>query len=134
MIKEIFPASLANNLPSNEQIAARAGDVIIGTFSEPPVGATGSKAIIDIHNDAVITIAPVDQLEGIVSAVNSLLVEQEYPNKSSWNLQMKIELKKRLGFHELIQESIRTNVNKMHACISYTPAQSFQVYIGCLEY
>jgi len=77
VIKEIFPASLANNLPSNEQIAARVGDVIIGTFSEPPVGATGTKAIIDIHNDAVITIAPVDQLEGIVSAVNSLLLEQQ---------------------------------------------------------
>ena len=69
VIKTIFPASAARNLPSNEQIAAEVGNISIGTFSNPPTPAAETKAIIDIHNDAVIVIAPAEQLEKIITAI-----------------------------------------------------------------
>jgi len=83
VIKAIFPASSVKNLPSNEQIAAEVGNISIGTFSEPPAptasflrsktaGAAKSMAIIDIHNDAVIAVAPASQLEKIITAIEQL--------------------------------------------------------------
>ena len=69
VIKTIFPTSAARNLPSNEQIAAEVGNISIGTFSNPPTPAAETKAIIDIHNDAVIVIAPAEQLEKIITAI-----------------------------------------------------------------
>jgi type II secretory pathway component GspD/PulD (secretin) len=71
-IKAIFPASEVTKFPSNEQIAAKVGDISIGTFSNPPSGTAKTKAIIDVHNDAVIAIAPTGQLERIISAVEQL--------------------------------------------------------------
>ena len=64
-----FPVSAAKNLPSNEQIAAEVGNISIGSFSNPPSGAGAAKAIIDVHDDAVIAIAPADQLEKIIEAI-----------------------------------------------------------------
>ena len=76
VIKTIFPASSAKDYPSNEQIAAELGDILIGTFSEPPVGDVPAKAIIDIHNDTVIAVAPVSQLERIISAIERVPISQ----------------------------------------------------------
>ena len=72
LIKAIVSASEVGNLPSNEQIAAEVGDISIGTFSEPPSKDALSKAIIDIHEDTVIAVAPVRQLERIISAIGRL--------------------------------------------------------------
>ncbi len=71
-IKAVFPASEVENLPPNEQIATEVGDISIGTFSNPPTGAAKAKAIIDVHNDAVIAVAPAGQLERIISAIEQL--------------------------------------------------------------
>lgn len=71
-IKAIFPASEVTKFPSNEQIAAKVGDISIGTFSNPPSGTAKTKAIIDVHNDAVIAVAPEGQLERIISAIEQL--------------------------------------------------------------
>ncbi|MBA7646686.1 Type 3 secretion system secretin [subsurface metagenome] len=71
-IKAIFPSSEAKNLPSNKQIAAEVGKISIGTFSEPPAPAEKTRAIIDIHNDAVTVIAPAEQIERIISAIKQL--------------------------------------------------------------
>jgi type II secretory pathway component GspD/PulD (secretin) len=68
-IKAILPASEVENLPSYEQIAAKVGDISVGSFSNPPQDAAKTKAIIDVHNKFVIAIAPVSLLEKIVSAV-----------------------------------------------------------------
>ena len=43
VIKTIFPALAAENLPSNEQIAAEVGNISIGTFSAPPAPAAKSR-------------------------------------------------------------------------------------------
>ncbi len=70
-IKAICPASEADSLPSNDKIEAELGDISIGTFSEPPVGAA-AKAIIDIHNDAVVAVAPAGYIENIILAIEKL--------------------------------------------------------------
>jgi type II secretory pathway component GspD/PulD (secretin) len=72
VIKAILPGSEAKKLPSNEQIAAKVGKISIGTFSEPPSRATGAKAIIDMHNGAIVALAPAEQLERIINAVEQL--------------------------------------------------------------
>jgi type II secretory pathway component GspD/PulD (secretin) len=72
VIKSILPASGAENMPSKEEISAEVGNISIGTFSEPPALAAKSKAIIDIHNGAVIAIAPAGELEKIVTAIEQL--------------------------------------------------------------
>ena len=83
VIKAFFPPCGVKNLPSNEQIAAKVGNISIGTFSEPPALAASflrgktaraakSKAIIDIHNDAVIAVAPARELAKIVTAIEEL--------------------------------------------------------------
>ena len=69
VIVEIFTASGAGNLPSSEQLAAQIGNISVGSFSNPPTGGAGAKAIVDIHNGAVVVVAPVSRLEKIVSAV-----------------------------------------------------------------
>jgi type II secretory pathway component GspD/PulD (secretin) len=88
-IKAIFPASEVTKFPSNEQIAAKVGDISIGTFSNPPSGTAKTKAIIDVHNGSVIAVAPDGQLERIISAIEQLhrseaqALQGSEPNKSA---------------------------------------------------
>jgi len=88
-IKAIFPASEVTKFPSNEQIAAKVGDISIGTFSNPPGDTAKTKAIIDVHNDAVIAVVPAGQLEKIISAIEQLRGSEarapqgSEPNKSA---------------------------------------------------
>jgi general secretion pathway protein D len=89
VVKAILPVSAARNMPSNEQIAAKLNPsltrgISIGSFSNPPGLNASTKAIIDIHNDAVIAVAPARLLEKIVSVVGKLqnsdrLEAQEIP-------------------------------------------------------
>lgn len=69
VIKAISPASEAKKLLSNEQIAAKVGNISIGTFSEPPTRTAKTKAIIDIRDDSVVAIASAEQIERIISAI-----------------------------------------------------------------
>jgi len=74
VIKAILPVTAARNIPSNEQIAARLSPsltrgVSIGSFSTPPSQDAKIRAIIDIHHDAVIAIAPPSLMDQIVAAV-----------------------------------------------------------------
>ena len=71
-IKQIPAALLAQDLLSNERIAAKVADISIGNFSEPPAGPAQRRAIIDVHDNAVIIIAPAKHLEKIVSAIGPL--------------------------------------------------------------
>ena len=73
VIKEILRVSSARDLPSIEQIGAKFVDLSIGTFSDPPTRIGQAKAIVDIHNGALVAVAPAGRLQEIVSAVNSLL-------------------------------------------------------------
>ncbi len=73
-IKTLLPASAVRNMPSNDQIAAKLSPsltkgISIGSFSAPPSEQTGTKVIIDIHNDSVVAVAPVALLDTIASVV-----------------------------------------------------------------
>ncbi|MCK4753390.1 MAG: hypothetical protein KAS75_08080 [Planctomycetes bacterium] len=74
VIEAICPTSMIGTLPSNEQIEAEVGDISIGTFSNPPQRSDiiRNRAIIDIHGDSVIAIAPVIEIGQILSAVRRL--------------------------------------------------------------
>jgi general secretion pathway protein D len=74
VVKTILPISAVRSMPSNEQLAAKlttsiTRGVSIGSFSNPPGSNAATKAIIDIHNDAVVAIAPVRLLDKIVAVV-----------------------------------------------------------------
>jgi len=72
VIKSIFPVSKYEELPSVDKLSTVIGDISIGTFLEPPIDTAKVKAIIDIHGDSVIAIAPVDVMERIISAMEQL--------------------------------------------------------------
>ncbi|MFC1635597.1 secretin N-terminal domain-containing protein [Planctomycetota bacterium] len=89
VIKAILPVSSARNLPSNEQIAARLSPsltrgVCIGSFSNPPSSDAKIKAIIDIHNDTVVAIAPPSLIDLIVAVIGQSpdIQASKQPNKS----------------------------------------------------
>jgi type II secretory pathway component GspD/PulD (secretin) len=71
-VSRLSGASVGNNFPSNEQIASKLGNIGIGSFSNPPAVNAKYRAMIDVHNGAVIVVAPVRKLEMILSVVEEL--------------------------------------------------------------
>jgi general secretion pathway protein D len=71
-IQNIFPATEAGKLPPKEQIAAKVGNITIGGFTTVPAEQTGTRAIIDFHNDALVVIAPTSVIDKIVTTVRQL--------------------------------------------------------------
>ena len=71
-VRTAFSASVAKNLPSNEQVAAKVGNISIGSFFNPPAVNAKVRAIMDIHNDALVVVAPVSSVDKIISAVRQL--------------------------------------------------------------
>ncbi|MHC4431320.1 MAG: hypothetical protein ACYTBS_05730, partial [Planctomycetota bacterium] len=77
VIQALLPVSAARNMPSNDQIASKlhpslTRGISVGDFSNPPSKDASTRAIIDIHKDSVVAIAPAKLLERIVSAVAPL--------------------------------------------------------------
>ncbi|UCF16562.1 MAG: hypothetical protein JSW59_03700, partial [Phycisphaerales bacterium] len=77
VVKEILPVSAARSMPSNDQIAAKlhpslTRGISIGSFSDPPLKDVSSRALIDIHKNAVVAIAPIKLLERIESVVRPM--------------------------------------------------------------
>jgi general secretion pathway protein D len=72
VIRKVFGASVARNLPSPELIAAKTVNISVGSFSNPPTGEAKTKVIVDVYNDAVIIVAPIRILDRIISAVRRL--------------------------------------------------------------
>jgi general secretion pathway protein D len=70
-IRRLGPAWDARKMPSNQQIADAVGGISIGTFANPPRDNTKKRGIIDVHNGAVVVIAPVALLADIQTAVES---------------------------------------------------------------
>jgi len=64
-VKVLLPASEANQMPSADAMAAEIGKISIGTFYNLP-GGTGYKAIVDIHENKLIAIAPVAVMDKFV--------------------------------------------------------------------
>jgi hypothetical protein len=70
-IRQLGHAWDARKMPSNQQIADAVGGISIGTFANPPRDNTKKRGIIDVHNGAVVVIAPVALLADIQTAVES---------------------------------------------------------------
>jgi type II secretory pathway component GspD/PulD (secretin) len=68
VIRTIMSSWSAQDYAAIDRISAAMGDVVVGTFSNPPVAIGQPKAIVDIHRGALITIAPANQLDRIMSA------------------------------------------------------------------
>ncbi len=58
VIENLGAASVVRTLPSNSQIAARLGNIRIGTFTDPPQTDKQARGIIDIQGGAVLAIVP----------------------------------------------------------------------------
>ena len=71
-VSRISGASAGNNFPSNEQIASKLGNIAVGSFSNPPAVNAKYRAMIDVHNGAVIVVAPERKMEMILSVAREL--------------------------------------------------------------
>jgi hypothetical protein len=72
VVTAILPASTARNMPSNEQVEAEVGNISIGNFSNPPDDDAAAKAIIDIHGDSLVVVAPASRFREILFAIEQL--------------------------------------------------------------
>jgi type II secretory pathway component GspD/PulD (secretin) len=68
-IKTIDSIPPGRPLPENKRITEKTGEIVIGTFAEPPGKTTLPTAIIDTHNQGLIIIAPVELIDGIIAAI-----------------------------------------------------------------
>jgi len=68
-VAQLGRASSASTLPTSNRIADAVGGITIGTFDHPPRGIEKVKALIDVHDGAVVAVAPVFQLQDIKLAV-----------------------------------------------------------------
>ncbi len=76
-VKAILPEAGIEKLPSNRQIAETVGKISIGTLSNPPTDTTLARAIVDVHNDAVVVVAPQNLLARVISAIEQKPFTQE---------------------------------------------------------
>jgi type II secretory pathway component GspD/PulD (secretin) len=58
LIETLAPVSDARGIPTNGQIAEALGNVVVGTFANPPQVGERGRAIIDIHGESVVAIIP----------------------------------------------------------------------------
>lgn len=71
IVQPLVSAARARNLPSNEQIAQALGEIVIGTFVEPPPEGPTARGIVDIHGEHVIAVIPARLRDHLVALVNS---------------------------------------------------------------
>ncbi len=64
-VKALLGADEANRMPSTDAMAAQIGRISIGTFYNEP-GGNGYKAILDIHDDKLIAVAPAAVMDRFV--------------------------------------------------------------------
>lgn len=59
VIETLVPVSAARTIPANDKISEALGDIAIGTFASPPQPGKSARAIIDIQNESVIAVIPI---------------------------------------------------------------------------
>lgn len=111
VMEGIFPASEASSWPSNEKIEAEVGRISIGTFLEPPIGAAERRAIIDVHGEMVVAIAPAELVEQIVSAIERLREEPDSRVEPSQTDQQKEARAVEIGQEAPVGEAVEVEVD-----------------------
>lgn len=71
-ITRAFDAAEVNNLPTESLVEQYLTDITIGTFFSPPVALNKIKAIMDVHDNSVMIIAPVGYGEKILQTIKKL--------------------------------------------------------------
>jgi len=69
VVQEIMPASQAHQMLSRQKMTELLGDIAIGDFAQPPGGTSADRALVDIHHNTVIVIAPASQVERVITAI-----------------------------------------------------------------
>jgi len=121
-VKTVFGASVAKNLPSNEQVAAKVGNISIGSFFNPPAVNAKVRAIIDIHNGALVVVAPVSSVDKIISAVRQLSnsgerITQSGPDALSKWKAPELNRPDVMGLRFAAKEEIRNQPNSVAAVL-----------------
>jgi type II secretory pathway component GspD/PulD (secretin) len=121
-VRTLFGASVAKNLPSNKQVAAKVGNISIGSFFNPPAVNAKVRAIIDIHNGALVVVAPVSSVDKIISAVRQLSNSGERITQSGPDALSKLkapELNRPdvMGLRFAAKDEIRTQPNSVAAVL-----------------
>ena len=102
-----------------QTIAAGVGNILIGTFSAPPPSGVENKAIIDIHNDSVVAIAPFNQLEKIISVIEQqILLSPSSTEETAKNGESKVDGKTQT---QQLQKTKTTTNTKANVVISAEP-------------
>jgi len=121
-VRTLFGASVAKNLPSNKQVAAKVGNISIGSFFNPPAVNAKVRAIIDIHNGALVVVAPVSSVDKIISAVRQLSNSGERITQSGPDVLSKLkapELNRPdvMGLRFAAKDEVRTQPNSVAAVL-----------------
>ena len=121
-VRTVFGASVAKNLPSNELVAAKIGNISIGSFFNPPAVDDKVRAIIDVHNDALVVVAPVSSVDKIISAVRQLSnpgerITQSGPDALSKLKAPELNRPDVLGLRFAAREEVRSQPNSVAAVL-----------------
>ena len=126
-VRTMFGASAAKNLPSNELVAAKVGNISIGSFFNPPAVNAKARAIIDIHNNAVVVVAPVGLLDKVLSTFRGLSdlserITQNEPNALSKWKAPELARPDVMGLHFAATDKVRIQPNSVAAVLEQEQA------------
>jgi len=121
-VRTVFGASMAKNLPSAEMVAAKVGNISIGSFFNPPAVNAKVRAIMGIHNDALVVVAPVGSLDKIISAVRQLSnlgerITQGGPDALTKLKAPELNRPDVMGLRFAAKEEVRTQPNSVAAVL-----------------
>ena len=121
-VRTIFGASMAKNLPSADLIAEKVGNISIGSFFNPPAVNAKVRAIMGIHNDALVVVAPVGSVDKIISAVRQLSnlgerITQSGPDALSKLKAPELNRPDVMGLRFAAKEEVRTQPNSVAAVL-----------------
>ena len=71
-VKTLISSPDPQKTPTNDQIAQKISNLVIGTFRDPPTGINKPLAIIDLHNSNLIAVATKPSLDIIAEAISRL--------------------------------------------------------------
>jgi len=126
-VRTIFGASAAKNLPSNGLVAAKVGNISIGSFFNPPAVNAKARAIIDIHNNAVVVVAPVGLLDKVLSTFRGLsdlserITRNEPDAISKWKAP-ELARPDVMGLHFAATDKVRIQPNSVAAVLEQEQA------------
>jgi len=121
-VRMAFRASAAKKVPSNEQVAAKVGNISIGSFFNPPAVNAKVRAIIDVHNDAVVVIAPVSLQDKVLSTLRELsdlserITQSEPDALSKWKAP-ELARPDVMGLHFAATDEVRIQPNSVAAVL-----------------